>query len=160
MFVSMENQTLTTKMLCGSISVVLVVGPISYTNILNENKPNCVSSSRQRVHTLMGRLLANIANMSWRIKHHRFRRKISWSKTRFDCLRYLMNTLQPNTFRGVRRLTRTFSTKQPVDSYDQLESGRMNLKSLKGNENLTFVENSDGAVSQTEYGTLGASTNR
>lgn len=66
-----------TKMLCGSISVVLVVGPISYTNILNENKPNCVSSSRQRVHTLMGRLLANIANMSWRIKHHRFRRKIS-----------------------------------------------------------------------------------
>lgn len=65
-----------------------------------------------------------------------------------------------NIMKGVRRLTRTFSTKQPVDSYDQLESGRMNLKSLKGNENLTFVENSDGAVSQTEYGTLGASTNR
>jgi hypothetical protein len=41
-----------------------------------------------------------------------------------------------NSYRGVRRLTRTFSNKNPVDKYDQLESCRMTLRPLKNSDQL------------------------
>ncbi|XP_046447189.1 NADPH oxidase 5-like [Daphnia pulex] len=55
------------------------------------------------------------------------------------CQRILENDASfstQNIMKGVRRLTRTFSNKNPVDKYDQLESCRMTLRPLKNSDQL------------------------